>query len=47
MVEGKAEGKHESKYEIAKNLLEHGADIELVLTATGLKLKDIMKIQSK
>ncbi|MFI4918578.1 MAG: Rpn family recombination-promoting nuclease/putative transposase [Legionellales bacterium] len=44
-AEGKAEGKLEEKYEIAKNLLTQKVATEIVVAGTGLTLEDIEKIK--
>ena len=36
----------EEKYEIAKNLLQYGVDIELVAKGTGLALKEVEAINA-
>ena len=42
---GKAEGKAEEKLEIAKNLLSQNIDINTISTATGLSVKEIIKLK--
>jgi len=44
-AEGKAEGKVERDIEIAKNLLSQNIDINTISTATGLSVKEIIKLK--
>ena len=43
---GKEEGKKEEKIAIAKNLLMQGLDINLIVSATGLTIKEIKKLNT-
>ena len=42
--DGKAEGKKEEQFEIAKKMLNKGIDIEIIIEITGLTEKEIMQI---
>ena len=44
-AEGKAKGKAERNIEIAKNLLSQNIDINTISTATGLSVKEIIKLK--
>jgi len=44
-VEGKLEGKVENTQEIAINLINLGAAVELISQATGLSVEDIEKLK--
>lgn len=45
-AEGKVEGRAAEKYELAKNFLKNGADIDLVINSTGLTRKEVEEIKS-
>jgi predicted transposase/invertase (TIGR01784 family) len=45
--EGRQEGRQEERLKIARNLLREGADIELVVKATGLAIADIEKLSAQ
>ena len=45
-AEGKAEGKAEEKREIAKNMLEQGVTVEIVVLSTGLTNDEVKQIET-
>lgn len=44
-ADGEAKGRHEEKYIIAKNLLQNGANVELVVNSTGLTRVEVEAIK--
>ena len=45
--EGKIEGKIESKIEIARNLIEKGIDVNIIIETTGLTKEEVVKLIRK
>lgn len=45
MIEGRKEGRREGKKSVAKNMLEKGKDIELIIECTGLTKEEIENLK--